>query len=160
MIRWANFHLGTPNTETLAKAGCTVSSVAMAMTNLGVPYDPGQLSNTLTTEDGFTPRGLLKWDGISRVTKGKIRVDVHSAPSLDKLDACLTRGDYPIVKFLIGGIVPHWVVVVGKHDGTYSMRDPLIDEAAPSPLTRRTPVILSVRCIGLTQAVAGSEHSP
>jgi hypothetical protein len=159
--RWGNLRLGSANAETLAKAGCTISSVAMAMTNLGVPYDPGQLSTALTAEDGFTPQGLLKWDGISRVTKGKVRVDVHSAPSLDKLDACLARGDYPIVKFLIGGVIPHWVVLVGKHNGTYSMRDPLIDEPAPSPLTRRTPVILSVRCIGLAQtsqaAVAG-EH--
>ena len=123
----------------------------MAMTNLGHTIDPGQLNAALIAESGFTPKGWLMWDAISRITKGAIRADIHEAPSLDGMDACLARGDYPIVKFLIGGVIPHWVQVVGKDKGTYFMRDPLIDEAAAIPLTRRTPIILSVRCIGRTQ---------
>lgn len=152
--RWASHRLGNLNGETLGDAGCTVSSVAMAMTNLGHPVDPGQLNAALAADGGFTQQGWLMWDAISRVTKGAIRAEVHAEPSLDRLDACLARGDYPIVKFLIGGVIPHWVQIVGKDKGTYYMRDPAIDEPGTSPLTRRTPIILSVRCIGRTQTAA------
>lgn len=155
--RWAANRLGNLNSETLAQAGCTISSVAMAMSNLGYPFDPGQLNAALAAEHSFTQQGWLMWDGISRATKGAIRTEIHEAPSLDRLDACLARGAYPIVKFRIMNVIPHWVVVVGKRDGTYFMRDPLIDEAAPSPLTRRTQKILSVRCIGLAKA---ARHTP
>ena len=147
--RWADERLGKRGDgDTLGAAGCTVTSVAMAMTNLGHSIEPGQLNAALAAEGSFTPQGWLVWDGVSRVTKGSMRAEVHEAPSLDKVDACLALGRYPVVKFLIAGVIPHWVVLVGKHAGTYFMRDPLIDAPDPVPLTRRTPVILSVRCIG------------
>ena len=38
--RWSSHSLGNLNRETLAQAGCTVTSVAMAMTNLGFPPTP------------------------------------------------------------------------------------------------------------------------
>lgn len=158
--RWSNHSLGNLNKETLAQAGCTVTSVAMAMTNLGFPTDPGQLNAALIAEGGFTKERWLMWDAISRVSKGAIIAEVHAAPSLDRLDACLARGDYPIVKFLIGGVIPHWVQVVGKDKGTYYMRDPLIDEPDAAPLTRRTPVILSVRCIGRALVQPGASLLP
>jgi hypothetical protein len=123
--------------------------------HLGYSIDPGQLSAALLTQDGFSQEGWLVWDAIGRVSKGSLRTEVHSEPSLDKLDACLARGDYPLVKFMIRGVIPHWVALVGKHRGTYFMRDPLIGEAAPSPLTRRTQVILSVRCIGRVREAEG-----
>lgn len=147
--RWAAEYLGQrQDGDTLKSAGCTVTSVAMAMSNLGHAIEPGQLNAALAAAGSFTPQGWLVWEGVNRVTKGAIRAEVHAAPSLDKLDACLAAGRYPIVKFLIGGVIPHWVVLVGKDKGTYYMRDPLIDGPDPVPLTRRTPVILSVRCIG------------
>lgn len=146
--RWSAAHMGKPTGDTLGRAGCTVTSVAMALTNLGQPLDPGQLNAALTAENGFTGPSWLVWDALPRVTRGAVRVEVHREPSQEKLDACLARGDYPIVKFRIGGVIPHWVVLVGKENGTYYMRDPLIDEPNPVPLTRRTPVIYSVRCIG------------
>lgn len=145
--RWAAERLGG-TTDRLAATGCTVASVAMAMTNLGHAIDPKDLNAALTAAGGFTEHGWLVWDAVERVTKGALRAGVHAAPSLDGMDACLQRGDYPIVKFLIGGVVQHWVVLVGKRGGEFLMRDPLIGEPDPVPLTRRTPVVLSVRCIG------------
>jgi hypothetical protein len=146
--RWSAMRMGGPAGDRLGPAGCAVSSVAMAMTNLGHPFDPGQLTTALNADNGFTTRSWLVWDAVPRTVKGALRVDIHERPSLDKLDACLARGDYPVVKFYLYGVVPHWVVLVGKHQGTYYMRDPLIDETDPVPLTRRTSVIHSVRCIG------------
>ena len=145
--RWASERMGHPNGDTLGRAGCTIASVAMAMSNFGQPFDPGQLNAALVANKGYTKRSWLIWGAISRVTKGAVRVVVHRKPSQKRLDACLTRGDYPIVKFRIKNVIPHWVVVVGKRQGTYYVRDPLIKEPAPIPLTRRTQVIYSVRCI-------------
>jgi hypothetical protein len=149
--RWSAVHMGSATGNTLRMAGCTVTSVATAMTNLGLPFNPGELTAALTTEHGFTPQSWLIWDAVSRVSKGALRVDYYKEPSQSDLDACLVRGDYPIVKFRIFKVIPHWAVIVGKQHGTYFARDPLIDEAEPIPLTRRTPVIYAVRCIGKAQ---------
>jgi hypothetical protein len=53
-LRWSQRRLGNPNANTLKAAGCTVASVAMAMSNLGFETDPGKLANALTAEEGFT----------------------------------------------------------------------------------------------------------
>jgi hypothetical protein len=145
--RWTGQRLGG-SADTVGSAGCAVTSAAMAMTNLGYTIDPGQLSGALTAKGGFTEEGWVVWDAVRRVSKGTLRVEVHEAPSLERLDACLASGDYPLVKFMLKSGFPHWVVLVGKRDGAYLMRDPLLNEATPIPLTRRTQVILSVRCIG------------
>lgn len=150
--RWSAMRMGGPTGDSLGPAGCTVTSVAMALTNLGHPFDPGRLTTALNAENGFTQRSWLIWDAVPRAAKGAVRIEIHQEPALDKLDACLARGDYPIVKFYLYKIVPHWAVLVGKHQGTYYMRDPLIDEPNPVPLTRRTSVIHSVRCIGKANA--------
>ncbi|MEJ2123318.1 MAG: hypothetical protein P8Y47_00590 [Alphaproteobacteria bacterium] len=150
--RWAAERMGNPNGDTLQRAGCTIASVAMALTNLGHSFDPGQLNTALTANNGYTSRSWLIWGAISRVTKGGARAVVYREPSQKRLDACLKRGDYPIVKFRIADVIPHWVVVVGKRQGTYYIRDPLIKEPAPIPLTRRTQVLYSVRCIRKVKA--------
>jgi hypothetical protein len=152
--RWSANSLGAiKNNGSLAKFGCTITSVAMAMTNLGHPTDPGRLNAELAAGGGFTKQGWLLWDKISHLTNGALRAEVYDAPSLEAMDACLMRGDYPIVKFMIGnGLTgkgtPHWVILVGKQGKTYFIRDPMSKEAEPVPLTRRTPAVLSVRCIG------------
>jgi hypothetical protein len=152
--RWSDDTLGAiENNGSLGGYGCTVASVAMAMTNLGHPTDPGKLNADLAAGGGFTKRGWLMWDKISNLTNGALRAEVYDAPSLEAMDACLMRGDYPIVKFMIGigKVMPHWVVLVGKQGKTYLIRDPMSKEAEPVPLTQRTPVVLSVRCVGQSQ---------
>ena len=152
--RWSANSLGAlKNNGSLGKFGCTVASVAMAMTNLGHPTDPGRLNAELAAGSGFNRRGWLLWNKISQLTNGALRAEAYDAPSLEAMDACLMRGAYPIVKFTIGkgvfgGRTPHWVILVGKQGKTYFIRDPMSKDAEPVPLTRRTPVVLAVRCIG------------
>lgn len=150
---WASDKLGTLEDGTLGEYGCTVAAVAMAMTNLGYPTDPGKLNAVLTAAGGVTRQGWLIWDKIAEVTNGALRAEVYKAPSLEAMDACLMRGDYPVVKFFLFGGAPHWVVLVGKRNGTYFIRDPLLSEEAPAALHTRTSAVYSVRCIGLTRPV-------
>jgi hypothetical protein len=54
----------------------------------------------------------------------------------------------PNADLATGKGMPHWVVLVGKQGKTYLIRNPMLKDAEPVPLTQRTPVVLSVRCIG------------
>lgn len=146
--RWAGDRLGGLDIGSMGGYGCTVSCAAMAMTNLGYPTDPGRLNAELAARGGFTEQGWLRWGKISELTNGALRAEVHDAPSLEAMDACLARGAYPIVKFMIYGMAPHWVILVGKRDGEYLVRDPLLDDPDPVTLSSQTSSVISVRCIG------------
>ena len=102
---------------TIAGYGCTLSSVATAMTNLGHPISPAQLNEALVAEKGFTPEGLLVWSAVNKVSGGQLKVDVQNTPSREGVEACLKRGDYPRVKLLLGGDGQEWVTVGGKETG-------------------------------------------
>lgn len=134
---------------TLGDYGCTISSIAVALSNLGLEIDPATLNNDMTSKGGFTDRGWLIWSAIEQASNGKAKAKAFYSPSRDDIDACLIEGQYPIVKYLIGGAVQHWVPIIGKQNGQYLIRDPLIQTQAPQILSHYTPIILSVRCIGL-----------
>jgi len=90
----------------------------------------------------------LIWGALEAATDDKMQATVFSSPTRMDIDRCLSEGQYPIVKYLIGGLIQHWVTVVGKHNRRYLIRDPLMDNKEPIPLSSRTPIILAVRCLG------------
>jgi len=150
--RWSGQRLGQrEHAGTLGSHGCTVSAIANALSNLGMPITPGELNRRMSTVGGFNERGWLVWSALETASEGRARAQVFAKPSLSAVDHCLENGQYPIVKYLIGGVVQHWATVVGKQGRTYLIHDPLVDESGPIPLTSRTPIILSVRCIGAVQ---------
>jgi len=157
--RWQEINLGN-SAGTLGEYGCTVSAIANAVSNLGLELTPAELNQRLLDNAGFTERGWLIWGAINAATSGSMHATTFSSPSRRDIDRCLVEGDYPIIKYLIGGVVQHWVTVVGKDEGRYLIRDPLIDAASPVPLTSRTPIILSVRCIGRKSAAAQTPGTP
>jgi len=150
--RWSGQRLGQrEHAGTLGSHGCTVSAIANALSNLGTPITPGELNQRMSAVGGFNERGWLVWGALEAASEGRVRAQVFAKPSLVAVDSCLADGQYPIVKYLIGGVVQHWATVVGKQGHTYWIRDPLVDESGPITLTSRTPIILSVRCIGAVQ---------
>jgi len=147
--RWQNEYLGEKEQAgTIGKYGCTVSAIANAISNLGLEITPKQLNQKLTQKKGFNQRGYLVWSALDAATDGKMQAKVFSSPSRADVDHCLNEGQYPIIKYLIGGSVQHWVTIVGKQNGQYLIRDPLIDKSEAVILSSRTPFILSLRCIG------------
>ncbi|MHC5306998.1 cysteine peptidase family C39 domain-containing protein [Bartonella sp. LJL80] len=159
--RWKDEHLGDiASAGSLGEVGCAISSIAVALSNLGIEIDPSMLNKKLVAENGFTPRGWLIWSAVEKATDGKAVAEAFSQPSRKQVDACLSEGRYPIVKYLIGGVVQHWVTVVGKKDNTYLIRDPLIQAAQPEALHHHTPFILSVRCIGLSSPTDVTSPTP
>jgi len=152
--RWQMQRLGErEQAGTLGEYGCTVSAIANAVSNLGFVLTPEQLNQRLTEKGGFNERGWLIWGALKSATEGKMQATVFSSPTRTDIDRCLMEGQYPIVKYLIGGVIQHWVTVVGKQQGRYLIRDPLIDKKEPITLSSRTPIILAVRCVGQTTAL-------
>jgi len=151
--RWQAQRLGAHEQGgTLGEYGCTVSAIANAVSNLGFVLTPEELNQRLTQKGGFNERGWLIWGALEAATDGKMQAMVFSSPTRTDIDRCLSEGQYPIVKYLIGGVVQHWVTVIGKQQGRYLIRDPLMDNQEPITLSSRTPIILAVRCIGQATA--------
>lgn len=137
-------------TDSMRAYGCTISSVAMAASNLtGASITPGQLVKRLTEANGFTNRGWLIWDRLPAATDGRISARLYNQPDHRHIERCMDEGHYPIVKFKLGGTIIHWALVVGATEGDYLIRDPLSGgpDDGPIPLSSRTEEIQSIRCI-------------
>ncbi|GLQ24444.1 hypothetical protein GCM10007853_23180 [Algimonas ampicilliniresistens] len=145
--RWGQDKLG-PSNGSLAKEGCVVTSVAMAMTNLGYEIDPGELNRRLMETGNYTPRGWLIWNGVSEVSGGKVRAQFYDTVSEPLIQSCLAKGDYPMVRFFLPNGRAHWAMILGRTDKGYMMRDPLRVSRKPLIFPRDSSAFKSLRCIG------------
>jgi hypothetical protein len=146
---WAYDPLGHTN-QTMREFGCTVTSVANAITNYDKDFvTPRILNNNLIKASGYTDRGWLKWSAISAATEGKYSARIFTSPSNANIDFCLLNNEYPVVKIFLRGTVQHWVLIVGKSNGEYLIRDPLEGDRAEKPilLSERADKVHSLRCI-------------
>ncbi|MGH1352996.1 MAG: hypothetical protein ACRBBN_19650 [Methyloligellaceae bacterium] len=144
---WGKQPLGNTS-ETLARVGCTLSSVAMALRNMGYDYNPGTLNTHIRDANGYTENGWFKWASVGQVTDGQAQALYYEKPTHQIIDQCLRKGQYPIIKFRLTLIPSHWVIITGRTTKEYLVRDPLVTSANPIPLSSRAKRILSVRCIG------------
>src|SRR4051794_11813622 len=124
--KWSADKVGF-SSETLGEVGCTVCSVAMAANALGEHTTPKDLNSELSKNGGYTQDGWLIWGRIAQAFGNRVEAVTEDRPSHAGIDRALQRGEYPIVKILLQGIVPHWVMVVGKEGTEYLVRDPLED---------------------------------
>jgi hypothetical protein len=146
---WAYEPLGNTG-ETMREFGCTVTSVANAITNFHGDYiTPKVLNKDLIRVGAFTERGWLIWSKISEATDGRYSATIFNTPSHANIDSCLAANQYPVVKIMLRGVVQHWVLIVGRKNGEYMIRDPLEGDRAEAPikLSSRANKVHSVRCI-------------
>jgi hypothetical protein len=143
--QWKNETIGSG--ETLAKVGCTVSSLAMALGHYGVSFTPKTLNDALKTNEGYTRRGWLQWSAVSRISGGKVSVRVLAKPTHDDIDAALEARHPVLVKVFINHVIPHWVLVVGKEGMEYLMRDPLDEGKSLKRLSGYRSDIFGVRIV-------------
>jgi len=142
--RWADKRIGGSD-QKISKVGCTLCSVAMVMAYYGEDVDPVSLNEYLINNDGYTFRGWLKWYSAAEYAKGRVEVDYLGAPSHELIEKSLKKGRPSIVKILLRGVIPHWVVIVGKDKGEYLVMDPLGESAGPVPLSEIADTIYSLR---------------
>ena len=149
--KWGSRTLGKTN-DSLSEYGCTLTSVAIAASNLlKTKISPAEMNTRLTNSGGYTKTGLLKWGHVSTVTNGKLHAAMSTSPSHEAITQCMQDGGYPIIKIDRDARINHWVVIVGKSEGDYFIRDPRAGQSgdAPLPLSSRSSHIYAVRCVSL-----------
>jgi len=143
--QWGNDTIGSG--ETMAKVGCAVSSLAMALEHYGVSFTPKALNDALKANGGYTRRGWILWGAVSKLSAGKVAVRILDRPAHGDIDAALRAGHPVLVKVFINRVIPHWVLVVGKDGADYLMRDPLNDAKTLTEVATYHSDIYGVRII-------------
>ena len=144
--RWAGDLLGGSG-ETLRRAGCTVSALAMALTFLGFETDPGRLNRLLKEARGYTERGWIKWSAIEELTKGKIRVQIPEQPTHEQISRALAGRKPVLAKVMLPVGIEHWVLISGRAGREYFVNDPLERSGKADLLSRYGSDILAVRIV-------------
>jgi len=133
--------------ETIGQVGCTLCSLAMAVSDLGHEIDPPTLNNNLIAHSGYTGQGWLIWGAVPASTDGFAEVVYCDKPTYRQIDTCLEKGEYPIVKIFLPGPIQHWVTVVGKDGDEYLIKDPAVRTKKIVKLSSRAPAIHALRYV-------------
>jgi hypothetical protein len=142
--RW-NVEVVGGSEGTLANVGCTLCCLAMGLDRFACQFTPKQLNEALKRHDGYTWRGLIRWEAIRRVTNGRVTILVVDKPSHAQIDTSLKNGSPLITKILLKNGLYHWVLIVGKEGTNYLVRDPLEENAGLTPLADYGSDILGIR---------------
>lgn len=121
---WKDQMLGATESP-MGSTGCTVCSVAMALSSRGFPFDPAKLNGQLAKHKAFTSSGLLIWSGVSAVSNGGVKVRLDDNPTHAVIDAQVAAGNPVIAKVLYDNRIWHWVLITGKSGSDYLIHDPL-----------------------------------
>ena len=62
--KWGSEQLGTSPTNTICKAGCLMSSVAMSLSGIGKDYNPSTLNTWLKGHGGYVSGDLFVWASV------------------------------------------------------------------------------------------------
>lgn len=144
--RWATEKIGGSG-EPLRWVGCTICCLSMALAHHGVDLNPSELNRKLKEMDGFTHRGWVKWDAVRIASKERVRVELPPNPTHKVINEALAIGDPVLVKVPLRTGVQHWVLLVGRDQNEYLMRDPLGDGKSTKFLSSLGGDILAVRIV-------------
>ena len=114
--KWANEQLGT-SANTICKAGCAMSSVAMGLAGCGKSFNPSTLNSWLKGHGGYVSGDLIVWSAITPLGltyRGKV--------SNGNIKASLDAGHVVVCNVHNGG---HWVLATSHNGGnTIYVNDP------------------------------------
>ena len=133
--------------ETLGRVGCTVCCLAMGLAHFGIQKTPGELNEWLKTHEGYSPRGWLRWETVSKLTAQKVHVDFRAPLKHETIDAALKARRPVLAKVFINRVITHWVLVVGKEGTEYVVKDPLGDGRKPDLLSRYSSGVHAIRIL-------------
>ena len=133
--------------ETLGSVGCTVCCLAMGLGHFGFEQTPKQLNAWLKSNEGYSLRGWLRWETVSKLTAGKVRVDFRAPLNHETIDAALKARQPVLAKVFINRVIPHWVLVVGKEGREYLVQDPLGGGKRPERLSSYSSGVHAIRIL-------------
>ena len=147
--RWAEERIGGFG-ESMGSVGCTLCSLAMALDYYDVKVPPKELNEFLKANEGYNPRGWLRWNSVDKVSGGRVTVEYMGRPNHTVIDGAVKNAQPVLAKVYINAIVPHWVLIVGKEGQDYLMRDPLGDDKAVGKVSDYRSKIYAVRILKRT----------
>jgi len=131
---WGDDTIGESSRK-MGGAGCLITCVASAITELGVPVTPGEVNSKLTEVEGYQGAELI-WYKINEAYPEidyKYTRTFSSARIEDDLDA----GLLPIVNVKLNGTgVTHWLLIIGATEGEFLAYDPLNSKLEPIKLSK------------------------
>ena len=145
--RWANHPMGGSG-KSMEAEGCLVTASAMALSNLGVDIDPGELNQSLKVNGGYTSTGQLIWAGIETASTGRAIARYYDDVSMSIIDTCMTDGFYPMVRFKLPNGRTHWAMIVRRDKFGFHMRDPLHISKSPLLYPGSVETFEAIRCVG------------
>ena len=113
--QWANEQLGT-SSNTICKAGCTMSSVAMALSGTGHSFNPSTLNKWLKANGGYVSGDLFVWGSIN-----SLGLSYQTKVANSQIKANLDAGKVVICNVHNGG---HWVLAYGYSGNSILVNDP------------------------------------
>lgn len=113
--RWGSEQLGT-SANTICKAGCLMSSVAMALSGIGKNYNPGTLNTWLKGHGGYVSGDLFVWGSVSPLGLSYVGKVANSG-----IAGALGANEIVILNVHNGG---HWVLATSMSGSTISVNDP------------------------------------
>ena len=113
--RWANEQLGT-SSDTICKAGCLMSSVAMALSGIGKNYNPSTLNTWLKGHGGYVSGDLFVWASVNSLGLTYVGKVANSG-----IQAALNANEIVILNVHNGG---HWVLATSMSGSTIQVNDP------------------------------------
>lgn len=123
-FRWGRERLGYSEDETLASAGCAVSSAAMVLASYGVVITPKLLNEYLIAHDGYEGTSWIKWEVAADYPPSAAEHRYEDLPSYGLIDWNLFCGNPVIVRIRRPSGNTHFVVIIGKEGFNYLIRDP------------------------------------
>ncbi|MBN1666565.1 MAG: hypothetical protein JW862_05735 [Anaerolineales bacterium] len=128
--QWKDVKLGFDQQETIGTWGCLLTSMTMVANGFGFNETPATVNDKMKSAGGF--QGALIIPAVlpsvcpGVIYKGYQPCENSPAP-LAQIDAALAAGMPVIVQVdwsPKAGLQTHWVVLYGKEDGRYLMKDP------------------------------------
>jgi hypothetical protein len=113
--KWGNEHLGT-SSNTICKAGCLMSSVAMALSGCGHNYNPGTLNTWLKGHGGYVSGDLFVWGSVK-----SLGLNYIGKVSNANIESNLKAGHIVILNVHKGA---HWVLATSMSGSTIQVHDP------------------------------------
>jgi|ERR1700677_276003 len=147
--RWKDETIGGSG-ERISAVGCTLCCISMAFTHLGVAVTPEEFNDYLKAHDGYNEKGWLKWGEAAGLSKGKIAL-FPMTPTYENIDDAIRSRELVVAKVLLHGLVPHWVLIVGKEGQEYMVKNPLNDRLDLEKLSSLSGRIESIRIVKAVQ---------
>ncbi len=114
--RWGNQQLGTSPTNTICRAGCLLSSSAMALSGIGKNFNPSTLNTFLKQNGGYVQDDLYVWAAVN-----SLGMEFGGFIGNNKIKANLDAGKIVILNVHNGG---HWVLAYDYNGDNILVNDP------------------------------------